>query len=116
MPQFSFLDQFVNGDPMTSGGNINITTSGISSLSFDDADGVLGPPGPGDTISVDGGAPQSYQVLGTGDVRGDPLQNATFIRLDDGTTFAIDLNADGDDVPDLQNGNTKLRVRDFDQS
>jgi len=116
MSTFSFIAQNVNGDPLSTRGDINIVNNSTSSLSFFDTDGKLGSAQPGETVSVNGGPPQSYQMLGTGNVRGDPLQKAAFIRLADGTTFAIDLNADGDQTPDLANGNTKLKVSGLDAS
>ena len=105
--------QNVNGDPFTTGANINITTNVFTTLTFTDFDFQLGDPQAGETVSLDGGATQlSYTFLGYGDVRSDPLQAAAFIRvqLPSGQfqTFAIDMNADGDAQPSLAAGNTKL--------
>lgn len=73
----------------------------------------------GETVSLDGGVTQrSYAFLGYDNVRGDPLQYAAFIRIEmgDGSflTMAIDMNNDGDQLPNLQTGNTKLKVSDLD--
>lgn len=62
----------------------------------------------------------SYELLGFGDVRGDALQGAGSIRVDmgDGTfqTFAIDMNADEDQLPNLAAGNTKFTVASLDST
>ncbi|MBD3665453.1 Hint domain-containing protein [Sulfitobacter aestuariivivens] len=107
--------QSVNGDPLISGSNINIVNGSVTSLQFTDFDFQLFDPAPGETVSLDGGLTQlTYEFLGYGDVRNDTLQHAAFIRVDmgDGTfdTFAIDMNADGDALPNLATGNTKLTV------
>lgn len=119
MSTFTLVGQMVSGDPFLSGGNINITTSVTSELTFTELDGFLDDPLAGEFVSFDGGLTQlSYTLLGYGDVRGDPLQYAGFIRIDmgDGTfqTVAIDMNTDGDRQPNLMNGNTKLAVADLD--
>ncbi|MCW3781373.1 Hint domain-containing protein [Defluviimonas salinarum] len=118
MATFTLTAQDVNGDPLQSGGNINIVTNAWTSLTFTDVDGKLGTVQPGEYVSLDGGTTQlTYAFLGFGNVRGDPTQQAGFIRVDlgDGTflTFAIDMNADADDTPDLQNGNTQLNIDDL---
>lgn len=118
MATFTLTAQDVNGDPLQSGGNVNIVTNAWTSLTFTDVDGLLGTPQPGEFVSLDGGTTQlTYEFLGFGNVRGDPTQLAGFIRVDlgDGTylTYAIDMNADGDDTPNLQNGNTTLKVSDL---
>ena len=111
--------QDVNGDPFTSGGNINIVNGSTTELTFTDFDFQLFDPQPGETVSLDGGITQlNYTFLGYGDVRNDVLQGGAFIRVDmgDGTfqTFAVDMNADGDQAPTLQTGNTKLTVAGLD--
>ncbi len=121
MANFTLTAQDVGGDPFISGGNINIVNGSFSDLTFIDVDNLLGIAQTGEFVSLDGGATQlSYEFLGYGDVRGDPLQNAGFVRIDlgDGTflTVAIDMDNDGDGQPNLQNGNTKLKVADLDAS
>ncbi|SPH23626.1 hypothetical protein DEA8626_02692 [Defluviimonas aquaemixtae] len=121
MANFTLTAQNVNGDPFVTGNNINITNNSTSNLIFQDVDNLLGVAQTGEAVSLDGGVTfLSYQFLGYGDVRGDPLQHAGFVRIDLGNgsflTVAIDMNADGDDTPDLQNGNTQLRVSDLDAS
>jgi len=118
MANITLTAQNVNGDPLLSGGNINITNNTTSVLTFLDVDNALNDPLTGEFVSFDGGVTLlSYEFLGNGDVRGDPLQNASFIRIDMGdgtfTTVAMDMNADLDDLPDLQNGNTGLTVADL---
>ena len=120
MPTFTLQAQDVNGDPFVTGNPINIVNQSTTELTFIDSDGILDATTTGEFVSFDGGTTLlSYEYLGSGDVRGDPLQSAAFIRVDLGggnyATYAIDLNADGDDTPDLQDGNTKLRVRDLDE-
>lgn len=111
---FTLTAQVVNGDPFLSpGSNINITTSTIPTLTFYDIDNLLDIPVAGEFVSIDGGVTLlSYQLLGYGDVRGDPLQHAAFVRINNGdgtfTTVAIDM--DGSQPPDLSKGNTKLSV------
>ncbi|MDA7429518.1 Hint domain-containing protein [Primorskyibacter aestuariivivens] len=106
--------QLVNGDPFLDGGNINLVTNQFVTLDFDEIDKLLHDPVPGETITVDGVSGLTYEFLGYGDVRNDPLQSAAFIRVlnPDGTytTLAIDMNADGDATPNLTSGNTKLTV------
>lgn len=125
MPDIVLTVQNVNGDPASSAGNINITTGTTIGVVFNE---VNSPPDltvePGDTVTIDGFV-YTYEFLGTGDVRGDPLQAAAFIRLTGssdpaaplpvGTTYAIDLTGSPDDpdYPNLQNGNTQLRVSDL---
>ena len=116
MATFTFIAQDVNGDPFKTGGNINIVTNAWTSLTFTDIDNKLGVALPGEYVSLDGGKTQlSYEFLGYGNVRGDPTQRAGFIRIDLGggkyKTLAIDMNADGDGVPDLSNGNTQLTIK-----
>ncbi len=119
MATFSLTAQDVNGDPYVSGKEINIVTGAHTDLTFIDVDNRLGAVQTGEYVSLDGGTTLlSYRFLGYADVRGDDQQHAGFIRVDmgDGTfrTFAIDMNADGDGLPDLQNGNTQLRTSDLD--
>lgn len=119
MATFSLTAQDVNGDAFIKGDEINIVTNAFTDLTFIDVDNRLGAVQAGEYVSLDGGTTLlSYTFLGYGDVRGDTEQHAGFIRVDmgDGTfrTFAIDMNADGDGLPDLQNGNTQLRVSDLD--
>lgn len=114
MPTYEVSGQTVNGNP-TGNTNINITTATIPSIIFYENNNQLGAPQPGEFVSLNGGATLlNYTYLGHGNVRGDPLQHAAFIRVNLGNntfqTIAIDLNADGDGVSDLQNGNTQLRV------
>lgn len=116
MATFTFVAQDVNSSLLAGSGKINIVNGSTSSLSFSDVDDQLGTPLNGETVSVDGGPPQTYTMLGTGDVRGDDQQYAAFIQLEDGTTFAIDLDADEDQTPNLQGGNTGLTVDDLDPS
>jgi hypothetical protein len=120
-----FTIQNVNGDPLLSGGNINITTGTTPNAVFNEFDVVsLSNVAAGDTITI-GGLVYSYQYLGSDDVRGDPLQPAAYIRITSvpaggtlsiGNTFAIDLTGQpGDaDYPNLKNGNTKSKVADLD--
>jgi hypothetical protein len=118
--------QNVNGDPFTSGGNINITTGTTSGGLFVEPGTVsLSSVEAGDTIEI-GGLVYNYDYLGSHLVRNDPDQPAAYIRivgplpagatLTVGTTYAIDLSGQpGDpDYPDLQNGNTKAGVADLD--
>lgn len=116
MATFTFVAQDVNSGLLAGSGKINIVNGSTSTLSFSDIDDQLGAPQSGETVSVDGGPPQTYTMLGTGDVRGDDQQYAAFIQLEDGTTFAIDLDADEDQIPNLQTGNTGLTVDDLDPS
>ncbi|WP_245890861.1 Hint domain-containing protein [Albidovulum aquaemixtae] len=120
MATFAITAQNVNGDPFPSNGKINISNS-LTSLVFRDIDNRLGVPQSGEQVSLDGGNTfLNYQFLGYGNVRGDPLQRAGFVRIALGNgkflTVAIDMNADGDNTPDLKNGNTQLRVSDLDAS
>lgn len=120
-----FTLQNVNGDPLSSGSNINITTGTTPNAVFNEFDAIsLSNVAAGDTITVDG-LVYTYEYLGSADVRGDPLQPAAYIRITSvptggtlsiGDTFAIDLTGQpGDaDYPDLQNGNTKSTVADLD--
>ncbi len=119
MTNITLTAQNVNGDPFTDGKNIKIVNNSTSVLTFVDTDHTLNDPLTGEAVSFDGGTTLlSYQFLGAGNVRGDPLQQASFIRIDmgDGSflTVALDWNADFDDLPDLQNGNTQLSVSDLD--
>lgn len=119
MTNFTLTAQTVGGDPFQSGGNINIVNNSFSDLTFIEVDNRLGIAQTGEFVSFDGGVTLlSYEFLGYGDVRGDPNQFAGFIRVDmgDGTyqTFAIDMDADGDGIPNLDNGNTKLTVAGLD--
>lgn len=117
MPTRTLVAQTVNGDPFTGGGNINITTNSNVTLDFDEIDKLLGDPQPGESVSYNGNSGLTYTFLGFGDVRGDPLQRAAFVRIENPngtfTTVAIDMNADGDGTPNLQSGNTKLRTSDL---
>lgn len=113
--------QDVNGDPLVSGGNINIVNGSTTGLTFTDTDFQLASPQTAEYVSLDGGVTQlTYTFLGYGDVRHDTLQHAAFIRvlMPNGTykTFAIDMNADGDALPDLATGNTKLTVAGLDST
>lgn len=119
MANITLIAQNVNGDPFVNGGTINIVNNSTSVLTFVDVDTQLNDPLSGEYVSFDGGVTLlSYQYLGVGDVRGDPGQRASFIRIDlgDGSfmTVALDMNADFDDVPDLQNGNTQLTLETLD--
>jgi hypothetical protein len=118
--------QVVNGDPATSGGNINITTATVGAALADEVGSVsLSTVASGDTITISG-LTYSYEYLGSHLVRGDPDQPAAYIRivgplpsgstLSVGDTFAIDLTGEpGDpDYPNLQNGNTKGDVASLD--
>ncbi len=118
MATLTLTSQNVSGDPFIDGNPINITTNGTSTLTFTDFDFQLHDPQAGEFVSYDGGATQlSYTFLGYGYVRNDPSQFSAYIRIDmgDGTfqTEAIDMNSDGDQLPNLQNGNTKLEVIDL---
>ena len=118
MGTFAYTGQDVNGDPATTGGNINIVTKKTTDMLFQDVDDILGIVQTGEYVSLDGGQTYlSYTFLGYGEVRGDSEQVAGFLRIDLGdgttTTIAIDMNYDGDGVPNLQNGNTKLKVGDL---
>lgn len=113
MATFFVVAQNVRGDPLSTGRNIRILgRRNTADLEFTDNDGVLGDPAPGETVSVDGGPPQTYEYLGTGDVRGNPNQTAAFIRLEDGTTFAIDLRSNTE--PRLRRGNSQLDTDELD--
>lgn len=128
MAQINVTLQNVNGDPFVDGGNINITTGTTTGVTFNEPTGdtTLSTVSAGDTVTI-GGVEYTYQYLGSGDVRGDPNQPAAFIRIlgpagggtgtiPEGTTYAIDLTGSpGDpDYPNLQNGNTKLKVSELD--
>lgn len=111
--------QNVNGDPFVTQGSINIINNLTSVLTFVDVDTRLNDPLSGEYVSFDGGLTLlSYQYLGVGNVRGDPGQRASFIRITMGNgtfrTVALDMNADFDDLPDLQNGNTQLTIGTLD--
>lgn len=112
MPNIARVVQDVNGDPFLSGGNINITNNSTTTLTFIEVDNLIGAVQTGESVSLDGGITvRPYTFLGFGDVRGDPQQFAAFIRIDLGGSFltvALDMNADNDFTPDLQNGNTML--------
>ena len=118
--------QNVNGDPETSGGNINITTGTTTGAVFNELSGSvsLSTVLLNDNVTI-GGFTYSYDYLGSGDVRSDVNQPAAFIRITTsppgssitvGTTYAIDLSGQpGDpDYPNLQNGNTGLKVPQLD--
>ena len=120
MATISLVLQNVNGDPFTSGGNINITTGTTSDAVFNETSGSvsLSTVLTNDSVTI-GGFTYYYQYLGSGDVRGDPDQPAAFIRITSseagaplavGDTFAIDLTGQPGDAgyPNLQNGNTQL--------
>ncbi|MGI9370129.1 MAG: Hint domain-containing protein [Ruegeria sp.] len=126
MPDISLTVQNVNGDPATSGGNINITTGTTVGVVFNEVGSIPDlTVEAGDTITVDGYV-YTYEYLGSGDVRSDPDQSAAFIRITGssdptaplpvGTTYAVDLTGSPDDpdYPNLQNGNTQLDVSDLD--
>ncbi len=119
MTIYNFTGQRVNGDPFLTDKKMNIVSKQTFDLVFDDSDDLLGPPAPGDTVSLDGGNTfLTYQWMGFGEVRGSSTQLAGFLRIDLGNgsfqTIALDMNADGDGIPDLSNGNTKLRPSDLD--
>lgn len=114
MATYDILSQIVNGDPYLTGGNINIVTQARPLLTFTDLDGQLAAPLPGEFVSFDGGATQlTYQLLGYGDVRGDPDDRAAFIRVDAGNNRFVTLAIDTDGNADLPNGNTKLEIGDL---
>jgi hypothetical protein len=118
MPIYYYIGQDVGGDPFVSGANINIVNSSFSQLAFNDVDNRFGVPVAGEYVTIDGGPTQyTYQHLGFGYVRGDPMQYAGFVRIDLGggtfLTVAIDMNRDGDNLANLANGNTALRVVDL---
>lgn len=113
MASFTLVAQNVNGDPSTSGANINIVANSYTTLTFSDFDNLFGTVSAGDWVSLDGGITQlSYEFLGFGFVRNDTSQFAGFVRVETSPgvyqTFAIDMNADNDFTPNLQQGNTKL--------
>ncbi|MCE8544538.1 Hint domain-containing protein [Ruegeria pomeroyi] len=119
MANITLIAQNVNGDPFIDDGRINIVNNSTSVLTFVDVDTLLNDPLSGEYVSFDGGTTLlTYQYLGVGDVRGDPGQRASFIRIDlgdgDFMTVAMDMNADFDDLPDLQNGNTQLTIGTLD--
>ncbi|OYX43972.1 MAG: hypothetical protein B7Z02_07270 [Rhodobacterales bacterium 32-67-9] len=119
MSNYTLTVQDVLGDPFVSGGNINIINNSFTTLIFHDKDNQIADPIAEEFVSLDGGVTWlSYDFLGSGAVRGNSLKMGAFIRIDngDGTfqTVAIDLNADGDSVPNLQNGNTGLTVTTLD--
>jgi hypothetical protein len=120
--------QNVNGDPFTTGSNINITTGTTPAAVFNETSGSvsLSTVLLNDTVTI-GGFTYSYEYLGSGNVRGDVDQLAAFIRITSsppgaplsvGTTFAIDLTGQPGDAnyPNLQNGNTQLTVAGLDTS
>ena len=73
--------QNVNGDPATSGGNINITTGTTEGGLFDESGAVsLSSVESGDTLEI-GGFVYKYEYLGSHLVRGDPNQPAAYIRI-----------------------------------
>lgn len=117
MAAITLIAQDVLADPFIDGSVINIVNSSTSVLTFEEIDGQLSDPAVGETVSIDGGPPITYQFLGYGYVRGDLLQYGAFIRVEvtPGTfqTFAIDMNRDGDQQPNLATGNTKLTVADL---
>ncbi|WP_298908147.1 Hint domain-containing protein [uncultured Aliiroseovarius sp.] len=118
--------QDVNGDPFTSGNNINIVTSQTPNAVFNEPSGTttLEIVSAGDTVTI-GGFTYTYDYLGSGDIDSDPTLPAAFIRITGssdpnatipiGTTYAIDLTGQPGDpgYPDLPNGNTKLGVADL---
>lgn len=128
MATISLTLQNVNGDPFTSGSNINITTGTTIGAVFNETSGSvsLSTVQTNDTVTI-GGFTYSYAYLGSGDVRGDANQAAAFIRITSspdgapipvGGTFAIDLTGQPGDpnYPNLQNGNTQLQVADLNTS
>lgn len=128
MADIPLVLQNVNGDPFTSGGNINITTGTTASSVFSEGGTVsLSTVLAGDSLEI-GGLVYTYDYLGTHLVRGDADLPAAYIRivgplpagstLTVGTTYAIDLSGEpGDpDYPDLPNGNTKASVAELDST
>ena len=69
--------QNVNGDPETSGGNINITTGTTTGAVFNELSGSvsLSTVLLNDNVTI-GGFTYSYDYLGSGDVRSDVNQSA----------------------------------------
>lgn len=117
MATITLIAQDVLADPFIDGSVINIVNASTSVLTFEEVDGQLSVPAVGESLSIDGGPPITYQFLGYGYVRGDILQYAAFIRVEVSPgafqTFAIDMNRDGDQQPNLATGNTKLTVADL---
>lgn len=122
MPTISLTLQNVNGDPLASGGSINITTGTTIDAVFNEPSGSvsLNTVLANDSVTI-AGFTYSYDYLGSGNVRGDENQGAAFIRITSsqpgapipvGGTFAIDLTGEPSDAtyPNLQNGNTQLTV------
>jgi hypothetical protein len=128
MATISLTLQNVNGDPLTSGSNINITTGTTIGAVFNETTGSvsLSTVLTNETVTI-GGITYSYAYLGSGNVRDDINQLAAFIRITSspegapipvGGTFAIDLTGQPGEAnyPNLQNGNTQLKVADLNTS
>lgn len=123
MGTFVMGGQTVNGNP-TGSQNINITTSTVPSITFNDVDNVFGAPVAGESVSFTYNGVTytnvSYTLLGFGNVRNDPNEYAGFIRVDlngDGSNLldiAIDMtDPNSPTYPDLSQGNTKLTPNDL---
>lgn len=126
MSTISVTLQNVNGDPSQTGGNINITNGTTIGAVFNETTGSvsLSTVLSNDSVTI-AEVTYFYEFLGSGNVRGDEDQFAAFIRitaapagapLSPGSTFAIDLTGQPGDAnyPNLQNGNTQLRVANLD--
>ncbi len=118
MADFSYTAQDVNGDPESDGKEIKIVTGQTTDMVFQDVDDVWGIAQSGGFVSLDGGVTfLSYDFLGYGEVNGDGETVAGFIKVDmgDGSfeTFALDMDYDGDGIPNLPNGNSTLTVADL---
>lgn len=108
--------------PVPSGnGKINIVNNSTTSLTFVGTDDYVNNPLSADYVSFDGGNTlYSFEYLGNGDIGGDPTLNTSFIKVDmgDGTfqAFAIDMDAEPGEMPNLPNGSTSLTLADLDTS
>lgn len=114
MAGFTIIARDVSGDPLSDGGTIQIVRGSATRLTFTEDAGSMSRVQAGDAFGPDAGPAHIYQVLGTGNVRGDPLQKALFLRLEGGATLALDLHADTEQAAGLQSGDTALTVEDLD--
>ena len=91
------------------GGNINVVSSSTFTIVLSDDDPIIGQTGDtGETVSIDGGAPQSYTFLGVGVT--DSSEDMAVIEIG-GVQYAFNL-AGGE----LDNGNTKVKIANLDDT
>ncbi len=97
---------FIAHEVSLSGSNYNVVGSSTFNIVLEDDDTTIGDPDDtGETISFDGGLPQSYTYVGTGTTDA----GETMILLDVGGVL-YGFNANGGN---LENGNTKISFADL---